>query len=96
VGNLKVVGKEDPVQTFEPLALAECATDAQRALARCSGEMVEAFAAARFDDCLQKSEEIERALGPSKLAEMYRGLCQRCMREPREPGFDGRIVLTEK
>jgi class 3 adenylate cyclase/CHASE2 domain-containing sensor protein len=96
VGNLKVVGKEDPVQTFEPLELVERATEAQRALAHCSAEMVEAFAAARFADCLQIIAETERSGGPSKLTEMYRGLCQRYVREPPEPGFNGVIVLTEK
>jgi adenylate cyclase len=96
VAKLKVVGKEEAVMVYEPLEFADRATDGQHELARCSAQITEAFAAGRFDDCLRTIDELERAFGPSKLAELYRSLASRYLQDPPPAGFDGRIVLTEK
>ena len=96
VGKLKVVGKDEAVMVYEPLARADRATDAQRELARCTAEMVDAYARRQFTDTLAVADALELRFGPSKLAAIYRTLAQQLIDTPPGPEFDGRIVLTEK
>jgi adenylate cyclase len=96
VGRLKVVGKDEAVMTFEPIARAGEATDDVRRMAQMFGAMVEKFCARDFAGCIDMAREIDEAGGHLKLAGLYRELSERYLREPPGEDFDGRIVLTEK
>jgi len=96
VGRIKVVGKDEAVEVFEPLATAGDATDLDRAIAQLSGEMVEKYARRRFEECAALAARLDALAGAGKLAAMYQSLCDRQMRSAPAEDFDGRIVLTEK
>ncbi|HYO09004.1 MAG TPA: CHASE2 domain-containing protein [Tepidisphaeraceae bacterium] len=96
VGKLKVVGKDEAVMVYEPLAPTAAADEAMRERARLTEAMVNAFARGCWEQCLSCAAELEAACGAEKLAGVYRALCERFLREPPPEGFDGRIVLTEK
>ena len=96
IGRLKVVGLTDAVMAYEPLALADHATESQRRCAELSRAMVECFARADFDGCLKAEEDLLRDVGASKFGEVYRQLCDRYLREPPEGRFAGEIILATK
>jgi class 3 adenylate cyclase len=96
VARLEVVGKDEAVMVYEPLATSTGATEQHRALASRTAELVEAFAKRRFAECITILDGIEAAAGTSKLTELYRELCEQYLREPPDESFDGRIVLTQK
>jgi class 3 adenylate cyclase/CHASE2 domain-containing sensor protein len=97
IGRLKVVGKDEPAMVYEPLAAADTASEKERDIAALTTQMVDAFVTSRFADALAILDQIEALeAGPSKFTTLYRGLCERYLREPPGEGFDGRVVLTEK
>ncbi len=96
IGKIQAVGKKEAVMCYEPLAKADAATDGQRQLVAVTGRLVDAFVAARFDECLTIAGEMETLFGPAKLPALYRSMCERYLHEPPGADFDGRIVLTEK
>lgn len=96
VGTLRVKGKTEGVMVYEPLCRAEETTPELSRLVALSERMSAAYAAGRFAECLEAAREMESAFGPSRLADVYRALCEEHLRRPPGEGFDGQIVLTEK
>ena len=56
--------------TYEPLALAEKASEKQKELADLTGQVVDSFMKAKFDACLAAIAKLEEAFGVSKLASL--------------------------
>src|SRR5207253_1684551 len=96
IGRIQVVGKKEGVMTYEPLALAEKATDQQKQLADLTSEVVISFMNGQFEECLAAVAKLEAAFGASKLGSLYRKLCEEYLRDGTPAGFDGQIVLSEK
>lgn len=96
IGKLQVVGLSRAVMTYEPLAYANHATDAQRRTVKLTRQMVEAFQSGDFRACLTAVTHLEETVGSSKLGLLYRGLCELYLREPPTSPFAGEIVLTDK
>jgi adenylate cyclase len=96
IGRIQVVGKKEGVMTYEPLALADKATDRQKELADLTGEVVNSFMNGNFEGCLAAVAKLETAFGNSKLASLYRKLSEQYLKEGAPAGFDGQIVLSEK
>jgi adenylate cyclase len=97
IGRLKVVGKDEAVMVYEPLAAADKASEQDRDLAALTTIAVDAFVTARFADTLHALDRIDALSGgPGKLTALYRRLCEQHLAEPPGDGFDGRVVLTEK
>ncbi len=96
VGRLQVVGKTEGVMTFEPMCRQEEATPEQRKLAEMTDRMVTHYCAAEFDRCIAVANEIDGAMGPSKLTALYVKLSKRMIASPPADGWDGLIVLEEK
>ena len=82
--------------TYEPLALADKATDQHKQLAELTTEVVNSFMSAKFEACQDAISRLETAFGGSKLASLYRKLCEQYLREGTPPAFDGQIILSEK
>ena len=96
VGKLKVVGKDEAVDVFEPLVASKTATPADEKLAQLTTAMVENYSHRRFDACATIAAEIESHFGSSKLTQLYRSLCAQHLERAPDEDFDARIVLTEK
>jgi adenylate cyclase len=96
IGRIQVVGKKEGVMTYEPLALAEKANETQKKLAELTRELVDTFMKGNFTECLEAIGRLEVAFGGSKLANIYRRLCEQYLKEGAPAGFDGQIVLSEK
>jgi adenylate cyclase len=96
IGKLKVVGKDEAVMVYEPLAFSERATDEQRELARCTAELVESYVRGHFARTLEIADMHENRFGTSKIVAIYRALAKQHVDNPPAHDFDGRIVLTEK
>lgn len=96
VGRLVVVGKTEGVMTYEPLAYRAESTEPQRTLVEKTRAMVDAFQQSRFPDCLAAVSALDDFAGPSPLSEIYRGLCEKYLREPPPADFAGQVVLSEK
>jgi len=96
IGRIQVMGKSEGVMTYEPLALAEKATDQHKKLAELTSEVVNSFMAGNFQACLEGIGRLEVAFGGSKLANLYRKLCEQYLKEGAPAGFDGQIILSEK
>ena len=96
IGKLRVVGLSRAVMAYEPLADATKASDTHRKTAQLTRVMFECFRGADFDGCMSAVELMDRELGASRLSEVYRQLCDECLRKPPGPGFTGEIVLPTK
>jgi adenylate cyclase len=96
IGKIQVMGKKEGVKTYEPLALAEKATDRQKELAALTGEVVNSFMTGNFQASLAAVGKLEEALGASKLGSLYRRLSEQYLQDGAPAGFDGEIVLSEK
>jgi hypothetical protein len=98
VGKIQVVGQEQAGMCYEPMARADAATEKQREVVAITTRMVESFALANFDQCLIHASELDAVCGGSsaKLTAIYRGMCERYLRDGKPENFDGRIVLTSK
>ncbi|HEV8604400.1 MAG TPA: CHASE2 domain-containing protein [Tepidisphaeraceae bacterium] len=96
IGRIQVMGKSEGVMTYEPLALAEKATDRQKELADLTSEIVISFMNANFQGCLAAVAKMEETFGASKLGSLYRRISEQYLREGAPAGFDGQIVLSEK
>lgn len=95
VARIQVVGKSEPVMTYEPMAYRERATEEQRRLAGLSQEIFAAYGTAEFERCLELIGVAEGEMGSSKLFALYASYCRRYLEHPLA-GFDGRIKLEEK
>jgi class 3 adenylate cyclase len=96
IGRIQVMGKKEGVMTYEPLALAEKATEKHHELADLTSEVVILFINAKFEECLAAIAKLEAAFGVNKLGGLYRKLCEQYLRDGAPAGFDGQIVLSEK
>jgi len=96
VGRLHVVGKTEPLMTYEPLAPAEEATDEQRRIVEETEKVVRLYQSGSFGECLEAIVAAERRLGCSgRLFELYRQLCER-YKSQIPIDFRGQIILEEK
>ncbi len=97
VARLQVVGKQESVMTFEPLAPRAQASPDQLRLAELTVRMVNAFQQGDFANCVQAGAEL-LAYDPqqSKLVGLYQRWARQYQQTPPEDDFDGRIELTEK
>jgi len=95
IGRLVLMGKSVPLMAYEPLALVGAATDIQRKLAELTTQVFDHFVAARFEECMAALNELDEAMGPSKLSGLYRELCEEYVVAP-PVDFKGQIVLKEK
>ena len=96
VGKIRVVGKDEAVMTYEPLARAGAASDEIKKVAFLFKNLVEKNAAREFHDSLAIADDIDSLIGPTKLVQIYRDLAKRHIDHPPADDFDGRIILTEK
>lgn len=96
VGRLKIIGREEPVDCFEPLTRTADATDTHRAVARCSALIVQAFAASRLQDCLTHCDALQQTGDASRLSDVYRAQVKQRMNHAPDTAFDGTLVLTSK
>ena len=96
IGRLHVVGKTEPVMTFEPMALTADATEDQKRLVEETAKIVELFHKGEFGLCVEAIDAAEKRMGDSpKLLRLYRELCERFQIEvPID--FRGQIVLEAK
>jgi class 3 adenylate cyclase/CHASE2 domain-containing sensor protein len=95
MGNIKVVGKTEGVETFEALCLTSEATDKQKSLVEMSTCVVERFKSAEFNQCIDAARKLEDTFGSSKFTQLYMHLSRQYLEAPRD-WFDGQIVLVEK
>jgi class 3 adenylate cyclase len=95
LARLQVVGKSEYVQTYEPLAFADDATDLQKLLAHKTQVMIDSYIAAKFEECIAAADALDAMFGESKLAALYRTNCKTYMTNP-VADFAGGISLTEK
>jgi adenylate cyclase len=97
IGQISVVGREEPVLTYEILATKADATDEQKRLAELTRAMVDAFREARLEDCLRRCDDMDRAFGPSKLTALYRERIEHFRGDASAMAdFNCTIVLSEK
>jgi class 3 adenylate cyclase/CHASE2 domain-containing sensor protein len=98
IGKLQVVGKKEPVMTFEPICPIKQGTDEMRKLVRLTQAVTDSYIAGQFADCLAATHELLQSYGePSqgKLCRLYRRLCMEYLRTPPTE-FLGQIKLEEK
>jgi len=84
------------VTVHEPLAPVDCATEKQRKLATLTSDIVTAFQAKCFAECVAAIERAVQTLGPSKLFDIYHDAATEYLAHPPQADFDGRIKLPEK
>jgi class 3 adenylate cyclase/CHASE2 domain-containing sensor protein len=96
VGRLKVLGKNEIVMVHEPICRLQEATAQQRRCAELTAAVVHAFVQRQFEACIKAADEMDAAIGPSKLTALYRRQCQAYLCQAPGEEFDGQIVLTEK
>jgi class 3 adenylate cyclase len=95
IGRLRVVGKASAVMVYEPLGFVREVSDDQRRLAELSGQIVDAFRAGRFDDCLGALGRLNGLATTDKFRHFYECACRQRMAAPLED-FDGSITLETK
>lgn len=96
VGRLHVVGKSEPLMTYEPLAIAQDATDPQRRVVEETEKVVRLYQSGKFGECLAAIAAAQQRLGCSgRLLELYRELCER-YKSHTPIDFRGQITLEEK
>lgn len=92
VGLLALHGRVEPVMAYEPLCLADKATEEQKQLADLTDRVVTNFIAGQFDECLAAVERLEAVFGQSLLSVLYARLAQEY--KPNCPAdFDGRVSI---
>ncbi|MDB5173570.1 MAG: hypothetical protein JWN51_2343 [Phycisphaerales bacterium] len=95
IANLRVAGKTKGVQVYEPLCRLDAATPDRRRLAELTEHMTASFQRGEFRACIDAADRLELAFGTTKLAALYRQLCEIHLKDPPAE-FDGQVVLTEK
>jgi hypothetical protein len=95
VGNVRVVGKLEGVQLFEPLCRIEEASDQQKRIVELCAKIVESFADADFENCLCAARKMEEELGTTKYSQFYMRIAKEHLENPPRD-FEGQIVLSEK
>jgi adenylate cyclase len=95
VARLRVVGKNESVDVYEPLGFADQVGDDRRRLAQLTRDVFDAFVAGRFHDCLDALAKMEQEFGPTKLQKLYERVCRQRLADPSGE-FDGTIWLDAK
>jgi adenylate cyclase len=98
IGRLQVVGKREPVMTYEPLAPIEKATEEMHKLVEMTKEVTDAYEGGRFAFCAAAAKRLELEFGtPSqgKFCELYLRLCAEYIETP-PMDFLGQIKLEAK
>lgn len=95
VGNVRVVGKLQGVQLFEPLCRIETATDDQKKIVEFATTIVDSFAAADFEKCICAAKQMEEDLGSTKFSQFYMRIAREQQQNP-SPDFEGQVLLSEK
>jgi adenylate cyclase len=95
VGQIRVIGRDEPVEAYEVMCRASDATDRQRRLAELTRTMVDAFRDRRLDDCLRAADNLAGEFGPSKLTALYRERCE-FFRDDPAAAVDCSLTLAEK
>jgi class 3 adenylate cyclase/CHASE2 domain-containing sensor protein len=96
VGQIQVVGREEPVEAYEIVCRQDEATDAQRRLVELTQRLVDAYRETRLEDCLAAAAVIEGEFGPSKLTKLYTERCEYFLAQPNLQDFTCTITLAEK
>jgi class 3 adenylate cyclase/CHASE2 domain-containing sensor protein len=96
VGNIRFVGKQAGVQTYEVLARSDTADAAQRRLAELSRAIVESYSSGNATACLAAIERMELELGADKFTALFRDLYETKLKDVNGDPFEPLIVLTEK
>jgi len=98
VGRLQVVGKNEPVLTYEPIAAMDSATPEDYKLVEMTRVVTESYAAGHFADCIAATHELLTTFGEAsqgKLCALYRRLSLEYLRVPPKD-FRGQIKLEAK
>ena len=96
VGRLHLVGKSEPLMTYEPLSIAQEATEQQRQMVEETEKVVRLYQSGKFGECLDAILDAGRRLDcPCRLFELYRELCER-YKSQIPIDFRGQITLEEK
>jgi class 3 adenylate cyclase/CHASE2 domain-containing sensor protein len=98
IGRLQVVGKDEPVMTYEPLAPIEQASEEMRKLVLMTKTVVDAYIEQRFAECVAATHELLMTFGDAsqgKLCALYRRLSMEYLRLPPKE-FKGQIKLESK
>jgi class 3 adenylate cyclase/CHASE2 domain-containing sensor protein len=96
MAKLQVVGKTQGVMTFEPMCFEGDATSQMKQTAEFSKLVVDAYAQARFADCLSEVQKMEAAVGESKFTKLYKLHAKEFLEKGAGEDFDGTIVLEAK
>jgi class 3 adenylate cyclase len=96
VGEIRVVGREEPVEAYEIMCRQEDATESQRRLVDFTTRMVEAYREVRLEDCLGLAARIEAEFGLTKLTRLYTERCEYFLAQPDLQDFTPTITLAEK
>jgi adenylate cyclase len=96
MARLQVKGKSMGVMTYEPLCLAQDADDKIRRLIAGSKAVVDAYIAARFDECVQAARAMQDEFGSSMFTTLYIDHAREFAIAPPGEEFDGTIVLESK
>jgi class 3 adenylate cyclase/CHASE2 domain-containing sensor protein len=96
VGEICVVGRDEPVNAYEIICRQADATELQRGLVEMTRTMVEAFREKRLDDCLKAAARLDEIFEPSKLTKLYRSRCEYFLGEGSAEVFTCAITLAEK
>lgn len=95
VGRLHLAGFSAGLTAYEILGLREDASRQEREAVQLTAPMVERFAEGDFVGSLAAEECLTRAVGPSRLAELYRETCIRWLRTRDRHLFAGELVVPK-
>jgi adenylate cyclase len=93
---LRVKGKAGAVQTWEPIALAATATEAQHALVRDHGAASALVQARRFAEARAAYESLVARDPADELAAVHAARCRAYSDHPPPPDWDGVFQLKDK
>jgi class 3 adenylate cyclase len=96
IGNIRYVGKQLGVFTYEIIARRDSADDYQLKTVEHSRAVVDAYAAGDLPACLEAIGKMETDQGPDKFTALMRDLCETRLRDHPGEKFDPLIVLTDK
>jgi hypothetical protein len=94
IGRICVAGREKPEDVYVPMVRHEDATAMQKALADLSKQLVTAFLAQEFADCLRITDSMDKCFGGTRIGELYRRVAS-TDGQSNAPEFPGYITLTE-
>jgi adenylate cyclase len=96
IGRVKVKGKEEGVELYEPLVASAGGTTDQAAEVEMYRSMVSQYQRGELAVCRASVDAIQKRFGERKILELYRFLCEHFSQAEHRDAFTGDIVLTEK